>query len=254
MAESSLTRWRGWTPEERGVRYRCQNSSDSDPGDPTGFPIIEIFFNMTKSYTATNAMVSALIISVFLSVLGLVSSGSRLSWVFARDDGLQFPRYFSHNSATIMILDLINSGSTTAFNALVSLALLGQYMTYMLPTISILGRRLFLAKNIPIRSVGVGQMGCSNQRIYYCVSCITIGFNVLPPYFPVTATNMNYAGVVFGAALIICGILWFWMGQKHYAGPIKEVMENGNVRSALLSREAESELTSGTNGTKQGAV
>lgn len=53
---------------------------------------------------------------------------------------------------------------------------------------------------------------------------------------------MNYAGVVFGAALIVCGILWLWMGRKHYAGPIREVMENGNVRSALLNHEVEAEL------------
>ncbi|GAW17957.1 hypothetical protein ANO14919_074260 [Xylariales sp. No.14919] len=29
------------------------------------------------------------------------------------------------------------------------------------------------------------------------------------------------------------------MGKKHYAGPIREVMENGNIRSALLDREFE---------------
>lgn len=65
---------------------------------PTGFPIIEIFFNATQSYAATNAMVSALIISIFFSGLGLLASASRLIWAFARDDGLPFPRYFSHVS------------------------------------------------------------------------------------------------------------------------------------------------------------
>jgi choline transport protein len=76
-----------------------------DMGDalatPTGFPIIEIFFNATKSYAATNAMVSALIISMFFSGLGLLASASRLIWAFARDDGLPFPRYFSHVRPTI---------------------------------------------------------------------------------------------------------------------------------------------------------
>ncbi|KAG4220495.1 hypothetical protein PC116_g31026 [Phytophthora cactorum] len=52
---------------------------------------------------------------------------------------------------------------------------------------------------------------------------------------------MNYAGVVFGAALIICALLWFVMGHKHYAGPIKEIMDNGNIRSALLDRELDVE-------------
>ncbi|KAI2610543.1 putative amino acid permease [Hypoxylon sp. NC1633] len=231
---------------------------DAALNSPTTFPIIEIFFNATKSYAATNAMVSALIISIFFSALGLLASASRLIWAFARDDGLPFPRYFSHvdsrfgipvrailwSAAIIMVLGLINLGSTTAFNALVSLALLGQYTTYVLPTIFILYRRVFLAdkKNIPYGPWELGKWGVPVNLFTIAFSFITIGFNVLPPYFPVTATNMNYAGVVFGAALIICGILWVIMGHKHYAGPIKEVMENGNVRSALLNHESGVEL------------
>lgn len=220
---------------------------------PTGFPIIEIFFNATKSYAATNAMVSALIISIFFSALGLLASASRLIWAFARDDGLPFPRYFSHvdrrfgipvrailwSALIIMILGLINLGSTTAFNAMVSLALLGQYTTYVLPTIFILVRRIHPGKNIPFGPWELGKWGIPINIFTIAFSFLTIAFNVLPPYFPVTAENMNYAGVVFGAALIICALLWFFLGQKHYAGPIKEVMENGNIRSALLDREIE---------------
>ncbi|KAI1076552.1 putative amino acid permease [Whalleya microplaca] len=218
---------------------------------PTGFPIIEIFFNATKSYAATNAMISALIISIFFSALGLLASASRLIWAFARDDGLPFPRYFSHvdsrfgipvrailwSAFIIMILGLINLGSTTAFNAMVSLALLGQYTTYVLPTIFIFGRRIHPGKNIPFGPWALGKWGIPVNLFTIAFSFLTIGFNVLPPYFPVTATNMNYAGVVFGAALIVCAILWVFRGHNHYAGPIKEVMENGNIRSALLNRE-----------------
>ncbi|RWA09390.1 hypothetical protein EKO27_g5710 [Xylaria grammica] len=220
---------------------------------PTGFPIIEIFFNATKSYPATNAMVSALIISILFSGLGLLASASRLIWAFARDDGLPFPRYFSHvdkrfgipvrailwSELIIVILGLINLGSTTAFNALVSLALLGQYTTYVLPTIFIFVRRIHPGKNIPFGPWALGKWGIPINIFTIIFSFITIAFNVLPPYFPVTATNLNYAGVVFGAALIICALLWIVMGKKHYAGPIREVMENGNIRSALLDREFE---------------
>ncbi|KAF2463971.1 putative amino acid permease [Lindgomyces ingoldianus] len=220
---------------------------------PTGFPIIEIFFNATKSYAATNAMVSALIISIFFSALGLLASGSRLIWAFARDDGMPFPHYFSHvdarfgipvrailwSAVLIALLGLINLGSTTAFNAMVSLALLGQYSTYVLPTIFILARRIHPGKNIPFGPWELGKWGIPINIFTIAFSFLTIAFNVLPPYFPVTAVNMNYAGVVFGVALIICGLLWLLRGKRHYAGPIREVMENGNVRSALLNCEIE---------------
>ncbi|OTB15086.1 hypothetical protein K445DRAFT_23100 [Daldinia sp. EC12] len=222
---------------------------------PTGYPIIEIFFNATHSYAATNAMASALIISMFFSALGLLASASRLIWAFARDDGLPFPTYFSHinrrfgipvrailwSAFIIMILGFINLGSTTAFNAMTSLALLGQYTTYLLPTIFILIRRIYPGKNIPYGPWELGRWGIPINIFTIAFSFLTIAFNVLPAEFPVNATNMNYAGVVFGAALIICALLWFVMGHKHYAGPIKEIMDNGNIRSALLDRELDVE-------------
>ena len=65
---------------------------------PTTFPIIQIFYTATQSYKATNAMTAAVIISLICSSLGLLASASRLSWAFARDEGLPFPKYFSHVS------------------------------------------------------------------------------------------------------------------------------------------------------------
>lgn len=144
------------------------------------------------------------------------------------------------SAVVIALLGLINLGSTTAFNAMVSLALLGQYSTYVIPTIFILARRIHSGKNIPFGPWELGKWGIPINIFTIAFSFVTIGFNVLPPYFPVNAVNMNYAGVVFGAALVICGLLWFVRGKRHYAGPIREVMENGNVRSALLNRERES--------------
>lgn len=88
------------------------------------------------------------------------------------------------SAAIIMILGLINLGSTTAFNALVSLALLGQYTTYVLPTIFILVRRVFLAKNIPFGPWELGRWGVPVNLFTIAFSFITIGFNVLPRISP----------------------------------------------------------------------
>jgi choline transport protein len=140
-----------------------------------------------------------------------------------------------------MLLGLINLGSTTAFNAMVSLALLGQYTSYVLPTMFMLARRIRPGKNIPYGPWALGRWGIPINIFTIAFSFLTIAFNVLPPYFPVTAKNMNYAGVVFGAALIICALLWILRGHNHYTGPIKEVMVNGNIRSAFSNREIEAD-------------
>lgn len=136
-----------------------------------------------------------------------------------------------------LILGLINIGSTTAFNAMTSLALIGQYTSYVLPTILMVGRRMG-SKHIPFGPWSLGRFGLAVNLVTIAFSALIIGFMVLPPYQPVTAVNMNYAGVVFGAVLIICAVLWFAIGRARYQGPLREVMENGNVQSAILSGAA----------------
>ena len=137
-----------------------------------------------------------------------------------------------------MLLGLINLGSTTAFNAFVSLTLLGQWTTYLVPTICILLHRINGEKNIPFGPWRLGKLGVPVNTLTIAFSGLTIAFNVLPPYYPVNTANFNYAPVVFGAALLICGVMWFARGKSHYAGPIREVLLNGDVRSALLDKES----------------
>ena len=237
---------------------------------PTGFPIIEIFYNTTQSYRATNAMTAALIMSMIFSALGLVASASRFAWAFARDDGLPFSKFFSHVSGwlnlassditneqkvdnkygipiramlgvafIVTLLGLINIGSTTAFNALISLTLLGQYTTYCLPTGLILYRRIRRDKHLPFGPWQLGKWGIPLNIVTIIFSVVTLAFNLLPPYYPVTASNLNYAPVVFGAALLLTVVFWISRGKYHYRGPIRRVIESGDVRSALLERRIE---------------
>ena len=142
------------------------------------------------------------------------------------------------NVVILLLLGLINLGSTTAFNALISVVLIGQYSTYVMPIVLILVRRISNTKNIPFGPWNLGIFGIPINVLSIAFSFLTITFNLLPPYMPVTSANLNYAGVIFGVMLIVSAVLWIFRGKRHYAGPIREVMENGNIRSALLDREA----------------
>ena len=62
---------------------------------PTGFPIIEIFYQATGSKTAATLMETAIIIIAFAAAFGILASVSRLTWAFARDGGLPFSDFFS---------------------------------------------------------------------------------------------------------------------------------------------------------------
>lgn len=75
-------------------------------GDPTitldparsSLPIITVFYNATGSYAATNALMSLIVVAVFIANLSIFASVSRLTWAFAKDGGLPFSEFFSRVS------------------------------------------------------------------------------------------------------------------------------------------------------------
>ena len=54
---------------------------------PTGFPIIQIFYNMTGSVTAATCLAGAITAMAALSTVPLITSAARIMWAFARDGG-----------------------------------------------------------------------------------------------------------------------------------------------------------------------
>ncbi|WKT52161.1 Fungal transcription factor [Fusarium oxysporum f. sp. vasinfectum] len=103
---------------------------------PTGFPIIEIFLHMTGSVAAATTMTAMITVMACLSTVPLLTAAARIMWAFARDGGLPFAERIASVdkrrqiptvsivvvSFLLMLLSLINIGSTTAFNAILSLA------------------------------------------------------------------------------------------------------------------------------------
>ena len=59
---------------------------DSD----TGYPFIQLLYNVTKSHTGTDIMVAIVIITLISAVISEIATASRQIWSFARDNGLPF--------------------------------------------------------------------------------------------------------------------------------------------------------------------
>lgn len=68
---------------------------------PTGYPIIEIFYQATGSIGAATAMMCAIITVALFAVFGILASTSRLTWAFARDKGLPYSDFFSYVRETL---------------------------------------------------------------------------------------------------------------------------------------------------------
>ena len=71
----------------------------------TKSPIVEIMYQTLQSKRAATAVMSLFIMVCFCAVMGMVASTSRLTWAFARDNGLPFSRTIAYVRSTGEIVD-----------------------------------------------------------------------------------------------------------------------------------------------------
>jgi amino acid transporter len=77
----------------------CIGDIDAVTNTPTRMPIIEVYYEATKSTHATNLLVVMMALILFISLFNILASVSRLTWAFARDNGLPFSNVFSYVSS-----------------------------------------------------------------------------------------------------------------------------------------------------------
>lgn len=121
-----------------------------------------------------------------------------------------------------MLLSLINIGSSTAFNAIISLSTVSLYVSYLIP-ISCLVLKRFSGEKIAWGPWTLGRFGPAINifaLVYGVFICIFLPF---PSQRPVTAVNMNYAAPVMGVVIVFAVTDWFVRGSKVYVGPRREI-------------------------------
>ncbi|KAI1875934.1 uncharacterized protein JN550_001430 [Neoarthrinium moseri] len=109
------------------------------------YPFMAIFYNAVGSLAGATVMSAFVVILAFSATTGLVSSTSRVYWAFARDRRLpgwrilkkvsrrtSIPVYCVMITVTVsIILSLINIGSATAFNGVISISVAGLFGSYL---------------------------------------------------------------------------------------------------------------------------
>lgn len=224
----------------------CMGDVASALNTSTGFPIIQIFYNITGGNAgAASAMTSAVIIMATLATVPLIASASRTLWAFARDSGLPFSSTLARVDAKrgiptvsvvvttifLALLGLLNIASTTAFNAILSLAVVGLYISYLIPVVAILWRRIRLPDTLVYGPFKLGKFGILADVISILYTVFTCVFLLFPPYQPVSALNFNYASVVLSAVLIFSAFYWFWRGRKVYVGPAIQILGRSSLNA-----------------------
>lgn len=213
----------------------CTGPLDVLLSTPTGFPYIQIFYDATQSKVGTVLVSLTITIIAIVACAAGITSTSRTFWAFARDKAVPFDKYFSHvnhssqvpvRSVVIvtvlqMLLGFIYLGNTTAFNAILSMAVLGLYASYLVPIIyfMVYGRPTFAAHEF-----GAFRMPKTLGLVLNILSCawliLAMIFSTFPTFMPVTPQNMNYSIVVMSGWVFLGGVYYFVRGKNKFEVPV----------------------------------
>ncbi|KAK6418895.1 hypothetical protein LTR81_007958 [Elasticomyces elasticus] len=209
-------------------------------GDPeealstaTGWPIIQICYQAGRTLPAANTLMAIVIIPSIIGYFNSLASVSRLTWAFARDDGLPFSEYFkvvhpklriptralALTSTASMLLLLIPIGSAVAFNAIVSLATVGLYFSYLMPCLFAFMQRMN-GETIAHSAYSWGRWGVVLNGFASVYAIFVIVWICFPTTLPVVAANMNYSGPIMGFVVIFALVDWTFRGRHKFAVPL----------------------------------
>lgn len=135
------------------------------------------------------------------------------------------------------LLGLINIGSTTAFNDIISLTLEALFSSYLLACGLLLYRRIrgeirdfdpnFERTPTSPHTWGPwhlsGTLGTLNNIFSCCYLTIITFFSFWPTAIPVSPTTMNYSSLVVGSIVIFSTLYYVTWAKKIYKGPVVEI-------------------------------
>jgi amino acid transporter len=122
-------------------------------------------------------------------------------------------------SVICFILSLIYIGSSTAYNAIISLSAIGLHVSYVIPILFFLLRKI-RGPPLAYGPFRLGRWGIPVNMFSLAYLFFVILWMPFPVMKPVTRETMNYAGPVL--LLIIIAALADWMisGKKRFEIPV----------------------------------
>ncbi|HVT70403.1 MAG TPA: amino acid permease, partial [Trebonia sp.] len=208
-----------------GVTFAIQNYS-GEVG--TAVPPAQIFVDALGATGGKLLLVIVIIAQLFCGMAS-VTANSRMIYAFSRDGALPGssfwhkvnPRTRTPTNAIwlaaigALILGLPYLGNDTAYAAVTSIAVIGLYVAYVLPTFL----RLRLGSEFRRGPWHLGRWSRPIGTIAVTwVVIITVLF-MLPTGSPVTWSNFNYTVIAVVVVLGFAGIYWLVSARKWFKGP-----------------------------------
>ncbi|KAL4804029.1 amino acid/polyamine transporter I [Aspergillus unguis] len=159
--------------------------------------------------------------------VSILTTGSRLTWGFARDGGLPWSAYFAHvdtvwkvparalwmQGVIIGLVGILYLFANTVLDAILSVSTIALTISYAIP----IGTLMFVGRDkLPPAEFRLGRWGTLVNwiSVIYCI--ITTVFFFFPGSPDPAPADMNYAIAVFGVMLVISLGFWYLRGHRTY--------------------------------------
>ncbi|KAJ5219904.1 hypothetical protein N7468_009108 [Penicillium chermesinum] len=209
-------------------------------------PLLTILKHATQNNAGAICLLIFPLVCMLFATTAIMTTSSRMCYAFARDGGLPFSRFFSRvhpklgvplnslylNLLLVVIFGCIFLGSSSAFNAIISAAVVMLDLAYGIPIAinCIRGRNTLPERHFVLPEI----LGWTLNIISLVYITLTTVLFLFPPELPVTGNNMNYCVVAFAIVFIISALAWIFDGRKNFVGP--------RIELEVLSGEAKPEI------------
>lgn len=202
-------------------------------------PLLEIYYQATQNKAGSICLMMFPLLSFVLCAIDDMATSARMAYALARDGGMPFSRYFGRVSPTFgvpvlglvwcfvwdIVLAFIFLGSTDAFNAIVSAAVVCFIISYAIPPgINMMRGRRMLPENRSFKLPSFLGYFCNAASVAWAL--FTTVLFVWPTSNPTNAVNMNYCVVAFGVVILIAGSNWILSARKSYTLPALELVNS----------------------------
>lgn len=174
--------------------------------------------------------------------ISIFTTGSRLTWGFARDGGLPFSQYFTKVDETwnvparaiilqgliIALVGVLYLFANTVLEAILSTATIALTISYALPILAVMivGRNKLPAGGFRLNG-WLGPVLNWTSIVYCAVTTVFFFFPGAPNPAP---SDMNYAIAVFAVVLVVAGGFWLVGGRKAYMQTEESAMRVQDAR------------------------
>ncbi|KAI4717885.1 hypothetical protein E4T48_05892 [Aureobasidium sp. EXF-10727] len=192
-------------------------------------PNLEVLYQATKSKPVASFIQAYMTLLYFTCVPSQWITCSRITWAFARDEGIPYSSYFKHistkhdipvrttllSAAFCAVYGAIYIASTQAFNSIVNTTILMLNITFVVPQGILLTRGRGCLPKGPCTLGKYGYAVNTFSVVWMIISGIFLCF---PTTNPTSLASMNYNSIVLVGLTLI--VLAMWMERrKKFNGP-----------------------------------